>query len=55
MQRARWVPGLVLDALGGDCIEDFERLRDEGLAEILRHDIPSCSAARRFLYEFYDE
>jgi hypothetical protein len=46
---------LVLNALGGDCIEDFERLReDEGLAEMLGHDIPSCAAARKFLYEFHD-
>ena len=47
---------LVLNALGGDCIEDFERLReDEGLAEMLGHDVPSCAAARKFLYEFHDE
>jgi hypothetical protein len=47
---------LVLNALGGDCLEDFERLReDEGLAEMLGHSIPSCSAARKFLYEFHDE
>jgi hypothetical protein len=47
---------LVLNALGGDCLEDFERLReDEGLAEILGHSIPSCAAARKFLYEFHDE
>jgi len=46
---------LVLNALGGDCIEDFERLReDEGLAEMLGHDIPSCATARQFLYEFHD-
>ena len=47
---------LVLNALGGDCIEDFERLReDEGLAEMLGHEIPSCEAARKFLYQFHDE
>ena len=47
---------LVLNALGGDCLEDFERLReDEGLAEMLGHSIPSCAAARKFLYEFHDE
>jgi hypothetical protein len=47
---------LVLNALGGDCLEDFERLReDEGLAEMLGHSVPSCAAARKFLYEFHDE
>ncbi|MGB7720406.1 MAG: hypothetical protein WBL65_10935, partial [Bryobacteraceae bacterium] len=47
---------LVLNALGGDCIEDFERLReDEGLAEMLGHEVPSCAAARKFLYGFHDE
>ncbi len=47
---------LVLNALGGDCLEDFERLReDEGLAKMLGHSVPSCAAARKFLYEFHDE
>jgi hypothetical protein len=47
---------LVLNALGGECLEDFERLReDEGLAEMLGHDIPSSEAARKFLYQFHDE
>jgi hypothetical protein len=47
---------LVLNALGGDCLEDFERLReDEGLAEMLGHEVPSCEAARKFLYQFHDE
>jgi len=46
---------LVLNALGGDCIEDLERLReDEGLAEMLGHDVPSGAAARKFLYQFHD-
>lgn len=47
---------LVLNALGGDCLEDFARLReDEGLAEMLGHAVPSCEAARKFLYHFHDE
>lgn len=47
---------LVLNALGGDCLEDFERLReDEGLGQMLGHEIPSCEAARKFLYQFHDE
>ena len=47
---------VVLNAAGGECLEDFERLReDAGLAEILGHAIPSAEAARKFLYEFHDE
>jgi DDE family transposase len=47
---------LVLNALGGDCLEDFDRLReDEGLAEMLGHVVPSPEAARKFLYQFHDE
>jgi hypothetical protein len=47
---------LVLNAVGGDCLEDFDRLReDAGLAEMLGHPIPSAEAARKFLYPFHDE
>jgi hypothetical protein len=47
---------LVLNALGGDCLEDFDRLReDAGLAEMLGHEMPSPEAARKFLYCFHDE
>jgi Transposase DDE domain group 1 len=47
---------LVLNALGGDCLEDFERLReDAGLKEMLGHEVPSAEAARKFLYQFHDE
>lgn len=47
---------LVLNALGGDCLEDFDRLReDDGLGEMLGHDVPSPEAARKFLYQFHDE
>ncbi len=47
---------LVLNALGGDCLEDFDRLReDAGLAEMLGRAIPSAEAARKFLYHFHDE
>jgi hypothetical protein len=46
---------LVLNAAGGDCLEDFDQLRaDPGLAEMLGHDIPSAVAARKFLYQFHD-
>jgi Transposase DDE domain group 1 len=47
---------LVLNALGGECLEDFDRLReDEGLSEMLGHEMPSPEAARKFLYQFHDE
>jgi hypothetical protein len=47
---------VVLNAAGGECLDDFERLReDAGLAEMLGHAVPSAEAARKFLYEFHDE
>jgi hypothetical protein len=47
---------VVLNAAGGECLQDFERLReDAGLAEMLGHAIPSPEAARKFLYGFHDE
>jgi len=47
---------LVLNALGGECLEDFDRLReDAGLAEMLGYELPSPEAARKFLYQFHDE
>jgi hypothetical protein len=47
---------LVLNALGGECLEDFDRLReDPGLAEMLGHELPSPEAARKFLYAFHEE
>ena len=47
---------LVLNALGGDCLEDFDRLREDvGLAEMLGHEMPSPEAARKFLYCFHDQ
>ena len=47
---------LVLNALGGECLEDLDRLReDAGRAEMLGHAVPSSEAARKFLYQFHDE
>lgn len=47
---------LVLNALGGECLDDFDRLReDAGLREMLGHEVPSPEAARKFLYQFHDE
>lgn len=46
---------LVLNAVGGDCLDDFACLReDRGLAEMLGHEAPSPEAARKFLYQFHD-
>src|SRR5436853_1939010 len=45
---------VVLNALGGECLEDFSHLRgDGGLQEMLEHEIPSPEAARQFLYQFH--
>lgn len=47
---------LVLNAVGGDCLEDFEQLReDAGLAERLGHGVSSAEAGRKSLYWFHDE
>ena len=47
---------ILLNAAGGECLDDFEVLReDHGLSELIGHGFPSPSAARQFLYEFHDE
>jgi hypothetical protein len=47
---------VVLNALGGECLEDFTHLReDAGLQEVLGHGIPSPEAARQFLYRFHGQ
>jgi Transposase DDE domain group 1 len=47
---------LVLNAAGGDCLDDFDRLgEDPGLPEMLGHAVPGGEAARKFLYQFHDE
>lgn len=47
---------LVLNALGGGCLDDFERLREDvGLAEMVGHEMPTAKVARTFLYAFHDE
>lgn len=46
---------LVRNALGGDCLEDFDRLGEEpGLKEMLGYEIPSPEAARKFLYQLHE-
>jgi hypothetical protein len=47
---------VVLQALGGDCLDDFARLREEsGLRQILGYELPSPEVARKFLYQFHEE
>src|SRR5271166_6508161 len=47
---------VILNAAGGECPEDFERLRgDPGLAELIGHELPSPRAALEFLYAFHEE
>ena len=47
---------VVLNAAGGDCLEDFEHLRtDGGLVELIGHEMPSAEAARKFLYQFHED
>ena len=47
---------VILNAVGGECLEDFDQLRaDVGLAELIGHGMPSPEAARNFLYEFHEE
>jgi hypothetical protein len=47
---------VVLNAAGGDCVDDLARLReDRALSQLLGHEIPSPRAALEFLYQFHDE
>jgi hypothetical protein len=47
---------VILNAAGGECVDDFKRLRgDPGLAEMIGHELPSAEAARQFLNAFHEE
>lgn len=47
---------VILNAVGGECLDDFVRLReDAGLSEMVGHPMPSPSVARKFLYEFHED
>ena len=47
---------VILNAAGGDCVDDFKRLReDPGLKEMIGHELPSAEAARQFLNAFHEE
>jgi Transposase DDE domain group 1 len=46
---------IVLSALGGECVDDFDTLRrDRGLAALLGYDLPAASTARQRLDQFHD-
>jgi hypothetical protein len=46
---------VVLSALGGECLDDFDRLRrDRGLAALLGYDLPAASTARQVLDRFHE-
>ncbi|HEV2500697.1 MAG TPA: IS1380 family transposase [Terriglobia bacterium] len=47
---------VILNDAGGDCLEDFGHLReDEGLSELIGHELPSPEAAWNFLHAFHEE
>lgn len=47
---------VLLSTLGGDCVEDMERLRqDQALAQMLGYAIPAPETARQWLDKFHDE
>lgn len=47
---------VLLSALGGECVEDMERLRkDDGLAAMLGYRPPAAETARQWLDRFHDE
>jgi DDE family transposase len=46
---------IVLSALGGECLDDFDQVRrDRGLAALLGYDLPAASTARQRLDQFHD-
>ena len=47
---------VLLSALGGECLDDMRRLReDEGLAALLEYVPPASETARQWLDRFHDE
>src|SRR5665647_2648235 len=47
---------VLLSALGGECVEDFETLRaDSGLEAMVGYSFPAPSTARSWLDRFHDE
>src|SRR5713101_10067657 len=37
---------LILNAAGGECLDDFAHLRQDGLKDLIGHELPSPEAAR---------
>jgi Transposase DDE domain group 1 len=47
---------VLLSALGGDCLDDFDGLRrDMGLAALTGYTLPAAATARQWLDRFHDE
>jgi hypothetical protein len=47
---------VLLSTLGGDCLEDMERLRqDEALCHMLGYTVPAPETCRQWLDKFHDE
>ncbi|MFZ5514338.1 MAG: IS1380 family transposase [Pseudomonadota bacterium] len=47
---------LTLNAVGGDCLEDFDQLREAGdVTQMAGYQMPSAEGARKFLYRFHEE
>ena len=47
---------ILLSALGGECVEDMEKMRyDRGLEAMLGYEIPAAETARQWLDKFHDE
>jgi hypothetical protein len=47
---------VLLSALGGECLDDFDGLRrDRGLAALLGYDLPAASTARQWLERTFHE
>jgi len=56
LDEASYVESFVLlNAAGGECLDDFARLRQDGVRSLIGHELPSPEAARKFLYQFHDE
>lgn len=47
---------LTLNAVGGDCLEDFDQLREApDVTQMTGYPMPSAEAARKFLYRFHEQ
>ena len=40
---------VILNAAGGECLDDFARLRQDAVRGLIGHELPSPEAARKFL------